>query len=59
VISALPTETLTDERVDQLSQDHHKCPICMEDFKAGDVVKRLPCLHAYHQSCIDEWLRVC
>lgn len=33
------------------------CTICIEDFKDGDDVKTLPCLHLYHTSCIDAWLR--
>jgi len=33
------------------------CPICMEKVVAGDVVKRLPCLHCFHAHCVDKWLR--
>ena len=32
------------------------CMICLEEYKAGDVVKTLPCLHYFHVSCIDKWL---
>lgn len=37
-------------------QEERKCMVCMEPFIAGDVLRALPCLHRYHQRCIDEWL---
>ncbi|XP_066918250.1 RING finger protein 11-like [Clytia hemisphaerica] len=33
-----------------------ECVICMMDFDVGDKVRYLPCLHIYHQECIDDWL---
>ncbi len=33
-----------------------ECNICLVDFEDGAMVKRLQCLHLYHQKCIDEWL---
>jgi hypothetical protein len=32
------------------------CVICCCDYEAGEQVKLLPCLHMYHQFCIDAWL---
>lgn len=37
--------------------EHTSCAICMEDFKEGDELKTLPCLHMYHGHCIDSWLQ--
>lgn len=37
-------------------QEERKCMVCMEPFVAGDALRALPCLHRYHQRCIDEWL---
>lgn len=28
----------------------------MIDFKEGDRIRFLPCLHCYHVDCIDDWL---
>ncbi|XP_047181613.1 E3 ubiquitin-protein ligase CIP8-like [Vigna umbellata] len=32
-----------------------RCAICFEDFLFG---VRMPCLHAFHKSCITEWLQI-
>ncbi|PFH32609.1 hypothetical protein BESB_012210 [Besnoitia besnoiti] len=40
---------------DGASQDQF-CAICMEAYDKGAVLRYLPCLHAYHQACIDMWL---
>lgn len=35
------------------------CMVCLGDFDIGDDVRRLPCQHVFHVSCVDEWLRRC
>merc|ERR1719436_101167 len=52
-ISALPTRTL--ENTEHLGEQT-KCLICLEEFGDGDEVKTLPCLHIYHQKCVERWL---
>ncbi|KAK3255800.1 hypothetical protein CYMTET_35039 [Cymbomonas tetramitiformis] len=34
------------------------CPICLNKFRDGDLLRVLPCGHNHHQGCIDEWLRI-
>ncbi|CAF0733439.1 unnamed protein product [Brachionus calyciflorus] len=38
------------------NKKHRECVICMIDFEKDDSVKYLPCMHTFHQSCIDAWL---
>eukprot|EP00093_Oithona_nana_P011628 11628.XXX_391722_391877_1 [CDS] Oithona nana genome sequencing. len=28
----------------------------MVEFMVDDKIKYLPCMHTYHQECIDDWL---
>lgn len=53
-IAALPTRKLKDTLG---LGEQSKCTICLDEFGDGDDVKTLPCLHIYHQRCIEQWLR--
>mmetsp|Transcript_1260 Transcript_1260/g.1837 ORF Transcript_1260/g.1837 Transcript_1260/m.1837 type:complete len:1225 (-) Transcript_1260:229-3903(-) len=35
----------------------NKCMICQYRYVHGDCLRTLPCIHSYHISCIDPWLR--
>jgi len=52
-IQALPTRRL--EGGETLGEQN-KCLICLEEFADGDDIKTLPCLHIYHQKCVERWL---
>ncbi|KAK6227936.1 hypothetical protein SCA6_000276 [Theobroma cacao] len=39
------------------SEDELTCSICLEQVSVGDLIRSLPCLHQFHASCIDPWLR--
>eukprot|EP00928_Gymnodinium_smaydae_P086365 TRINITY_DN7041_c0_g2_i1.p1 TRINITY_DN7041_c0_g2~~TRINITY_DN7041_c0_g2_i1.p1 ORF type:complete len:350 (+),score=39.13 TRINITY_DN7041_c0_g2_i1:55-1104(+) len=57
-IEALPTHRVTAEDiVGFASSEQSTCTICMEEYKAGDVQKTLPCIHRFHAACIDPWLQ--
>ncbi|KAI8321871.1 hypothetical protein GQ54DRAFT_248227, partial [Martensiomyces pterosporus] len=32
-----------------------RCPVCLEDFDDGDVLRVLKCHHALHLVCGDSW----
>lgn len=51
LIQHLPTETYLDT-----NKGARECVICMLDFVYQDSLRYLPCMHVYHQGCIDDWL---
>ncbi|KAG8137476.1 hypothetical protein E2320_004715 [Naja naja] len=54
-IAQLPVYTLKDE--DKCwAIDTENCAICIENYKAKDTVRLLPCKHIFHKLCIDPWL---
>ena len=32
------------------------CTVCLEEYDEGDEIRELECEHAFHKTCIDEWL---
>lgn len=50
LIQQLPSGTYDENK------KHKECVICMIDFEVKDRIKCLPCMHTFHQSCIDSWL---
>ncbi len=50
----LPVVIISKDEVEKNVQ----CAICMEDFNLNDEAKRLPCKHYFHESCINEWLKL-
>ncbi|ERN08217.1 hypothetical protein AMTR_s00018p00203080 [Amborella trichopoda] len=32
------------------------CAVCLEDYKAGETLRVLPCHHDFHAVCVDSWL---
>jgi len=67
-VDALPTDTYQinqnnheqkegDKEEDESEEKEvESCSICLEPFKNGDTIKRLPCMHIFHQNEIDRWL---
>lgn len=53
-IDQIPTVKIVQEQVDKSLQ----CTVCMEEFRVGDQVKRLSCLHHFHPDCIVPWLEL-
>uniref|UniRef100_A0A0N4ZIC3 RING-type domain-containing protein n=1 Tax=Parastrongyloides trichosuri TaxID=131310 RepID=A0A0N4ZIC3_PARTI len=33
-----------------------ECPICIDPYNAGDIIRILPCGHIYHKTCSEIWL---
>merc|ERR1719189_1419451 len=65
-VDALPTDTYKANESEQSDEEQNNeqseekevesCSICLEPFKNGDTIKRLPCMHIFHQNEIDRWL---
>ena len=53
LFAAAPVVVLEKDR-----SEEEPCVICHESLLAGDEVRRLPCCHTFHRSCIDRWLRL-
>ena len=47
------------QKVRIVELDHEtaaQCSVCHETVQIGDDVRKLPCDHTFHQSCIDVWV---
>jgi hypothetical protein len=54
-VSSASQETVCDEE----KGNHQMCSICLEEYALGDSIswsKNQKCVHAFHTSCIKEWL---
>ncbi|KAK6486295.1 E3 ubiquitin-protein ligase RNF6-like [Huso huso] len=58
---------LTKEQIDNLSTRNYgegnleaelskTCSVCINEYAAGNKLRRLPCSHEFHIHCIDRWL---
>jgi hypothetical protein len=58
LLTKLPTCQCDQALLNSLAEQHTTCAICHEDFAEGEVLRRLPCQHLYHASCVGHWLRI-
>ena len=38
------------------AENEAECSLCMDVFQKHETIMRLPCSHAFHQSCCRKWL---
>lgn len=41
-----------------ICESHKACPICFENFAAGEQARMLPCFHTFHANCCERWLQM-
>ncbi|XP_060702293.1 E3 ubiquitin-protein ligase arkadia-A-like isoform X1 [Hemiscyllium ocellatum] len=46
----------TCEEGKEAAEVEEKCTICLSPLEEGEDVRRLPCMHLFHQICVDQWL---
>ncbi|KAK0415757.1 hypothetical protein QR680_012102 [Steinernema hermaphroditum] len=51
-LAKIPTRQLRQGDL-QLDAD---CPVCIDPYNVGDVIRTLPCRHIFHKTCVDPWL---
>ncbi len=54
-IWALNRTTLQFCPLESVSEVPEICIVCYDSFHVGEFLRKLPCSHRYHQSCIDTW----
>ena len=57
-MTILPQRERVVKEFDPEAETNTACPICLDDFNAGDSVEVLPCdsHHIFHPACIEQWL---
>jgi len=53
LVYKLKTKTFHKENKDD---EEEECIICLESYQEGDTIRRLPCKHEFHSTCVDTWL---
>lgn len=53
LVNELPREMYSSVRHERLTE----CEFCLQDYKTGDELMRLPCMHCFHSDCAAPWLR--
>ncbi|XP_071345180.1 E3 ubiquitin-protein ligase RNF128-like [Trachinotus anak] len=54
-IKRLQVRTLKRED-EETTSDSHMCAVCIESYRAGEVITVLTCDHIFHKPCIEPWL---
>lgn len=55
IMNLLPLQMLDEDALARIPKDCESCGICLMEWGVGDVLMRLPCMHFYHQGCLEQW----
>ncbi|KAA0150307.1 hypothetical protein FNF29_05319 [Cafeteria roenbergensis] len=56
-VDAIPVETFTADSVKDPGGAVLSCPVCQDDFAAGESACKLSCKHFFHKECLEPWLK--
>lgn len=56
ILTELPETEIGD--INKLPPEKRNCLICLNDLQTGDKATMLPCIHMFHSSCVQEWVKV-
>jgi len=54
ILRYIPNSVIQEEK--NKDENNYKCLICLYEFKIGDKVCTLPCLHIFHIDCLKNWI---
>jgi hypothetical protein len=54
IIKFLPIWEITENKK---RDNNNNCVVCLYEFKIGERISTLPCLHVFHCDCINNWLK--
>ena len=54
ILRYIPNSIIQKEK--NKNDDNYQCMICLYEFKIGDKVSTLPCLHIFHFDCLKNWI---
>ncbi|TYH58939.1 uncharacterized protein LOC105791814 [Gossypium raimondii] len=55
VVESLPVKVYKSPKLK--NDEAVQCYICLVEYEEGDSIRRLPCNHEFHRTCIDKWLK--
>ncbi|KAE8679811.1 Profilin family protein [Hibiscus syriacus] len=55
VVESLPLKVYKSQKL--MNDEAVQCFICLGEYEEGDIIRRLPCNHEFHRTCIDKWLK--
>ncbi|KAL4480285.1 hypothetical protein ABPG74_020801 [Tetrahymena malaccensis] len=51
----LPDEIVDKVKKMKMGTSNQSCAICVTPFQKGEIIRKLPCKHIFHDSCILPW----